>query len=362
MSNQNQPDELDLVVVGGGQAGLATSYWATRAGLRHQVLEASSRTGDNWRQRYDSLRLFTPRSHSQLPGLTLPGYPAGLPTKDEVADYLEAYVREHDLPVAHSTCVDAVRTVGERFVVEASGRELATRAVVVATGPFQTPQRPPWADQTDVSSQMHSSEYRNPTGLPGTRVLVVGGGNSGAQIAEELVEAGRDVTWSCSTPVRFVPQVALGKNLFWWLDRAGVLNAPRESRRGRLLRRRGDPIIGTSARRLIRRGELTVKPGSTEPAPGGVTFADGTTGAFDAIVWSTGFSSRYGFLRVPGALDEAGLPLHTEGVSTGHPGLLFVGLGWLTSRNSGLVGGVGADARRLVDHLSTAPTPGSSQN
>jgi putative flavoprotein involved in K+ transport len=347
------PDGLlhDLIVVGGGQAGLAASYWASRAGMRHQVLEASSRTGDTWRCRYDSLRLFTPRSHSQLPDLALPGAPAGLPTKDDLADYLERYVIEHRLPVQHDSWVHSVRRVGDRFEVETVDTTWTTNAVIIATGPFQLPRTPEWAAQVGVQTQLHSSEYRNPSNVPGNRVLVVGGGNSGAQIAEELALAGRAVTWSCSTPPRFVPQMVLGRNLFWWLDRLGMLEAAGESRRGQLLQRRGDPIIGTSVRALVQQDRMTVKPASVGPTPTGVTFADGTSGEFDGIVWSTGFEPSYEFLEVPGALDDAGRPRHRSGYSSVDRRLMFLGLSWLTSRGSGLVGGVGTDARRLVASL-----------
>lgn len=344
-------DDLDLVVVGGGQAGLAASYWATKAGLRHLVLDASPRTGDTWRNRYDSLRLFTPRSHSALPGLHLPGHPHGLPTKDELADYLERYAVEYRLPVERAR-VDSVRCDGGRFEIEAAGRTHGAGAVVVATGPFQEPRRPDWAAQVSVGTQRHSADYRNPSDVPGARVLVVGGGNSGAQITEELALAGRDVTWSFSTKVRFVPQVVLGRSLFWWLDRFGMLEAPAASLRGRLLKRRGDPVIGTCLRRLIDDSRITVKPASVGPAPRGVAFADGSAEMFDAIVWSTGFVSSYDFLDVEGALDRAGTPRHVSGHSAADQRLMFLGLGWLTSRASGLVGGVGRDAQRLVASLT----------
>ena len=345
-------DGTDLVIVGGGQAGLAASYWASRAGLRHLVLDAAPRTGDTWRKRYDSLRLFTPRSHSQLPGLALGGDPAGLPTKDEIAAYLEEYVRAHDLPVVHDARVLSLRQAAPGFEVLTEDQTLLAGAVIVATGPFQTPQRPGWADEVPVPDQLHSFEYRRPSDVPGSRVLVVGGGNSGAQIAEELVLAGRDVTWSQSTPPRFVPQAVLGRNVFWWLDRLGMLTAPATSRRGRLLLRRGDPVIGTALRGLLREERLRAKPAATAPTRDGVRFADGSRGSFDAIVWSTGFACDFSFLDIPDTLDAQGRPLHDEGVSRVDPRLMFLGLGWLTSRSSGLVGGVGADAARLVDSLA----------
>lgn len=352
-------DDSDLIVVGGGQAGLAASYWASKAGLRHVVLDASPRTGDTWRNRYDSLRLFTPRSHSQLPGLSLPGDPDGLPTKDEIADYLERYVVEHRLPVEHAR-VDSVRRLDGHFAVKTDGRTRRAGAVIVATGPFHEARRPGWAGQVSVPVQRHSADYRRPSDVPGARVLVVGGGNSGAQIAEELALAGRDVTWSLSTPARFVPQVIMGRNLFWWLDRLGMLEAPGSSVRGRLLRRRGDPVIGTGVGTLVEDGRIRVKPASVAAVPEGVVFADGSSAVVDAVVWSTGFAPSYDFIDVAGALDDDGIPRHRSGHSVVDPRLMFLGLGWLTSRGSGLVGGVGADARRLVASLRQSTELGKS--
>jgi putative flavoprotein involved in K+ transport len=352
LAEQIDDDGTDVLIVGGGQAGLAASYWASRAGLRHRVLDAAPRTGDSWRKRYDSLRLFTPRSHSQLPGLALPGAPDGLPSKDEIAAYLEEYVRAHDLPVEPNTRVLSVRRTGRELEVHTADRTLLAGAVIIATGPFHTPQRPGWADEVPVADQLHSFEYRRPRDVPGPRVLVVGGGNSGAQIAEELVLAGRDVTWSQSTAPRFVPQTVLGRNLFWWLDRLGMLTAPATSRRGRLLQRRGDPVIGTALRGLVREERLRLRPAATAPAADGVRFADGSRGSFDAIVWSTGFACDFSILDIPDALDAQGRPLHHGGVSQVDPRLMFLGLGWLTSRSSGLVGGVGADAERLITSLA----------
>jgi putative flavoprotein involved in K+ transport len=342
----------DLVIVGGGQAGLAASYWASQAGLKHVLLDEAPHTGSTWRLRYDSLRLFTPRSHSQLPGLTLPGDPDGLPTKDEMAAYLEEYVRVHGLPILHDARVESIRFSSDGFEVRTANQELWAGAVIVATGPFHTPRCPEWAPQVPVRHQLHSSAYRNPSDMPGPRVLVVGGGNSGAQIAEELVVAGREVTWSQSAPPRFVPQTIVGKNLFWWLDRLGMLSAPASSQRGRLLLRRGDPVIGTALPGLIRDGRVELKPAASAPAVDGVIFDDGSSARFDGIVWSTGFAPDFRLLDLPGVLDEQGRPLHESGVSLIDPRLMFLGLGWLTSRNSGLVGGVGADAQRLVAGLA----------
>lgn len=228
------------------------------------------------------------------------------------------------------------------------------RAVVVATGPFQLPRVPEWAGDLGTP-QLHSAHYRNPGDVPGARVLVVGGGNSGAQIAEELTRDGRAVTWAVSAASRYVPSLVLGRSVFWWLDVTGVLDAHRDSLRGRLLRRRGDPIFGGQLREMIAKGRVRRAPKAvgTGGSPGDrVVFTDGSTDTFEAVVWCTGFKNDYAWLDIASAVGPDGVPAHRNGISTADPRLGFVGLGWQSSRNSGLVGGVGADASRIVTRLS----------
>ena len=347
-----QEDPYNLVIIGGGQAGLAAAYAARRSGLRHVILDASARTGDTWRHRYDSLTLFTPRAYSQLPGLELDGDPTGYPTKDEVADYLETYAKTFDLPVRHC---QAVRRVSARphggLSVVTDGGVLDTRALIVATGPFQLPRTPEWAGDLAIP-HLHSADYRKPSDVPGVRVLVVGGGNSGAQIAEELTTEGRTVTWAVSAGPRYVPALVLGRSIFWWLDITGVLSAHRDSRRGRLLRRRGDPIFGGELGRMIKTAR--VRQTTTAVAAEGheVFFADGSNLDVDAVVWCTGFENDYSWLDIPGAIGPDGLPQHRDGISTADARVGFLGLGWQRSRNSALVGGAGPDASHIVERLA----------
>ena len=315
------------------------------------ILDAGSRTGETWRDRYDSLTLFTPRAYSQLPGLDLQGDPRGYPTKDEVAAYLETYQGAFGLPIQHSQTVRRLAPTPRGFVVETDRELLDARAVVVATGPFQIPKTPAWASDVAVP-QVHSARYRGPTIVAGARVLVVGGGNSGAQIAEELAADGRRVTWAVSGTPRFVPALVLHRSVFWWLDTLGILSAHRESLRGRLLRRRGDPVFGGGMREMIDDGRVQQAHAAIGADGGTVSFEDGLTIEVDAVVWCTGFASDYGWLDVAGVLGTDGLPVHRDGISTADRRIGFVGLGWQRSRNSGLLGGVGADAAFVVEHLA----------
>jgi putative flavoprotein involved in K+ transport len=344
----------DLIIIGGGQAGLAAAYYAQQHKLQYLVLEAHETIGQSWRDRYDSLTLFTPRAYSNLPGMPMTGNPEGYPTKDEVSDYFYQYVQQFGLAVSLGEKVISLVKEGAVFRAATDKGIYESAAVVVATGPFQTPRTPDWHTKLGVQ-HLHSADYRNPNQIAGNKVLVVGGGNSGAQIAEELT-AEHEVTMAVAGSMRFMPAKILGKSLFWWLDTMGLLNAPASSFGARLLRKRGDPVIGTALSSLIKQGRVTVKPSATDGKGNSIVFADGTTEAFDAVVWCTGYTLTYPWLQMPRVLDEKGQPLQAGGISSVVEGLYFLGLGWMRSRNSALVGGVGNDAKYLLGVIKYGST------
>ena len=219
-SQKGSPDRLlDVVVIGGGQAGLAIAWHLKRQGLRFVVLEAGSDLGHTWRDRWDSLKLFTPAQYDGLPGMPFPAPADTYPTKDPVANYLQTYVTAFDLPVRLNTQVSSLTYTDDGFEVRTAHDTFHARQVVVATGPFQVPFVPPAAQGLEPSvAQIHSASYRNPEGLPSGAVLVVGGGNSGFQIAEKLA-ATRQVDLSIGERVPMLPQRLAGRDLFWWLTR-----------------------------------------------------------------------------------------------------------------------------------------------
>lgn len=252
---------LDCIIVGGGQAGLAASYACKQRGLSHVVLEAHSAVGQSWRQRYDSLQIFTPRRLSALDGMAMSGDPDGYPTKDEVADYLAKYVARYDLPVRLDQLVrqiwyDAHASV--RFVVATKGgHEWQSPSLIMATGPFQVPFIPEIAKLLPNSiTQIHSAAYTNPSVIKGDRVLVVGGGNSGAQITQELTEADKQVTIAVARPLKFLSLTVFGKSIFWWAETFGFLYAPPQTMRGRLVQKNADPIIGLDLKQLLATGRV----------------------------------------------------------------------------------------------------------
>lgn len=339
---------LDVVVVGAGQAGLATGWHLRRMGARFAILERAPEVGHSWRTRWDSLRLFTPARYNGLPGLPFPGDPDHYPGKDEVADYLRGYASEFDLPVRTGMPASRLARAGDRFVVETPAETLEAAQVVVATGPFQVPSVPALsADLSGDVVQLHSSEYRNDSQLPDGPVLVVGGGNSGLQIALELA-ATRPVTLAMGEKVPMLPQTVLGKDVFWWLTRAGLITRSADSRLGRRMRAKGELVIGTRVADLAARG-VDLCGRVTSAAGRHVGTADGRELTPSSVVWATGFRSDWSWVDVPGAVVD-GQVSHARGV-TPVPGLCFLGLPWQHSRGSALLGFVGDDAEFVAEHL-----------
>jgi len=344
------PDtRLDTVVIGAGQAGLALAYYLRRDGRRFVVLEAADRVGDSWRRRWDSLTLFTPRRYDALPGMTFPGDPEGYPSKDEVADYLDSYASQFNLPLRLGRAVTSVRRDGAGgFVVDTTKETFQARQVVVATGGFTGPVIPGFAGRLGADVvQIHSSVYRNPGSVPEGEVVVVGAGNTGAQIAAELGAAGRSVSLSVSTLGKATPERFMGRSLFWWFERLGVMRAATDSRIGRRLKNQ-NTIVGTDLEALFRDVQRVGK--AVDADSDGLVLADGTHRRPDAVVWATGYRPSYPWLHVP-VLDQTGAPIHYNGI-TDVPGLAFLGLPWQRNRGSALVGWVGRDAALLATHLA----------
>ena len=343
-------DALDVVVIGAGQAGLALGYHLAQQGKRFALLEAAGEVGHSWRTRWDSLRLFSPAQYDSLPGMAFPAPHDSHPTKDDVADYLAAYATQFDLPVRLNSPVHGVERIADgTFEVLTATATLHARQVVVATGPFQTPRIPELAATVDSGVvQLHSAQYRNPAPLRGGRILVVGAANSGLQIAAELAPHCAVTVAVGSTPTQ-LPQRIAGRDLFFWLVKSGFFAVPADSRIARRLRERGDLVIGTRSRDLRARG-VSFRPRLTGFTGNSAHFADGTHSSVDAVVWATGFTCDYSWLKVPGVVEEAGAVVHEEGVSP-VPGLYFIGLPWQTSRGSALLGFVGADAARLSQRM-----------
>ena len=340
---------LEVAVVGGGQAGLAMGYYLREQGLRFAIFERGDSIAPAWRERWDSLTLFTPRRYSALPGLPFPGDPDGYPTRDEVIAYLERYAETFELPIKLNSEARGLSHEGGRFVLEVGGRTVTADQVVVATGPFQTPFVPKLAQDLDPGVwQVHSTGYRQPGDVPEGAVLVVGGGNTGFQIAKEL-SATHEVQLAVGSKQKPLPQRIAGRDLFWWLTKTRLLSKTVESRLGSKLRSR-DTLIGSSPRELKRRYGVELKPRALDAAGRTVRFEDESELEVDALIWATGYRPDLSWIDLP-ILDSNGRLRHRRGV-TDVPGLYFLGLTWQWTRGSALIGWVNDDAAFLTERLA----------
>ncbi len=350
MTAETGSASFDVVVIGASQSGLAIGYHLAQRGVRFVILDAGSDIGQVWRSRWDSLTLFTPAQYSGLPGMAFPSPKDTYPTKDDVVSYLESYAAALDLPVKLNAKVTSLTKRDAGYVVTTADEEITTGQVVVATGPFQVPFTPPIArDLDDTVLQIHSADYRNLAQLPDGHVLVVGGGNSGFQIAEELA-ASRKVSLAVGQRVPSLPQRLLGKDLFWWLSGIGFMKVSTDSRLGRTLSKR-DVLIGSSPRRLRRSG-VTLRKRLTKVAGRRAFFEDGSEHDVDAIVWATGYRSDFSWIELPAIKDADGGIVHRRGV-TNAPGVFFVGLPWQHTRGSALIGFVHDDAAFIARRLDS---------
>jgi putative flavoprotein involved in K+ transport len=296
--------------------------------------------------------LFTPRRYDALPGLAFPGDPDGYPGRDEVIGYLEAYALTFELPIRFRSRVRALRANDGGFVLELDDdTRVEADQVVVATGPFHEPVIPAVADGLAPEVfQAHSASYQTPAVVPAGTVLVVGGGNTGYQIAKELsaTHAVHLAVGSRQTPL---PQRLLGRDLFWWLTRLGLLDKTVDSRFGRRARNR-DTLIGSSPRELERRFGVGLRPRVAGASGRAVRFADDSELMVDAVIWATGYRPDHSWIDLD-LTDADGRLRHERGVSD-IPGLYFLGLSWQHTRGSALLGWVKDDAEFIAGRVEAA--------
>jgi putative flavoprotein involved in K+ transport len=341
--------EFSVVVIGAGQAGLAMGYFLARQGRRFVILDRADSIGAAWRERWESLTLFTPRRYNSLPGLPFLGDPDGYPSRDEVIAYLEQYAETFELPIELNSAVRRLTREEGRFLIELDVRVIIAEQVVVATGPFQTPYVPELSKQLAPEVfQVHSTGYRKPSDVREGRVLAVGGGNTGFQIAKELA-ATHKVFLSVGSRQTPLPQRFLGRDLFWWLTQSRLFNTTVESRLGQRLKTR-ETLIGSTPRELKRRYGVELKPRVVDASGRKVKFADGSELEVDAVIWATGYRPDYSWIDVP-IFAENGRLRHRRGV-TDVSGLYFLGLTWQHTRGSALIGWVKDDAQFIAEQIA----------
>jgi putative flavoprotein involved in K+ transport len=357
MNEMNGWERIETVIIGGGQAGLSVGYHLARRGRPSLILDANERIGDSWRKRWDSLRVFTQARYDGLPGWAFPAPPRSFPTKEEVADYLEAYAARFDLPVRTGSRVDRLSKDGDHFVVTAGGRRFEADNVVVATGAYQTPRIPSFASELDPSIvQMHSTEYRNPSQLREGGVLVIGAGNSGAEIA---VEASRDhPTWlsgrdTGQEPTRpgSRPDWLLMPLIWFMVTHVLTMKTPIGRKVEQKFRDRGIPLARVKRKDIAAAGIERVPrvAGAREGLP---VLEDARVLEVANVIWSTGYMLDFRWIDLP-VFDEDDRPEHDRGIVGSEPGLYFVGLAFLYSLSSALIGGVGRDAEYIAKHIAS---------
>ncbi|MBB1246101.1 NAD(P)/FAD-dependent oxidoreductase [Streptomyces durbertensis] len=342
-------ETADVVVVGGGQSGLATARELLRRGLRPVVLEASDRPVGSWPRYYDSLRLFSPARYAALPGLPFGGDPERHPGRDDVVDYLARYAARLDCGIHTGARVAEARRDGDGFrLLLADGTHLAARALVAATGGFGNPHRPA-ALEAFHGPRPHAAEYRTPEPFAGRRVVVVGTGNSAVQIAAELSGIAR-VTLTGRRPPRLLRQRTLGRDLHFWLGVSGLDAAPL----GRFVRRPPtQPVIDDGRyRAALAAAAPEYRPMFRAVRGDTVVWPDGEAERVDALLLATGYRPDVGWLAPLGALDDSGQPRQRAGLSTVHPRLAYVGLEWQRTPASAALRGVGRDAAHVARVLA----------
>ena len=353
MRSEHRIERINTVVIGGGQAGLSVGYHLRRLGIPFVILDASRRVGDVWRHRWDSLRLFTPARYAGLDGMRFPAPPHSFPTKDEMGDFLERYATRFALPIDLGVRVDRVSRQGTRLLVVAGGRRLEAENVVIAMASYQRPRMPAFAGDLDPALvQVHSCDYRNPGQFREGPVLVVGAGNSGAEIALEAARGHR--TWLAGRDTGHVPfhvdrrlaRYLLPVVLRGLFHRVLTVATPIGRRVRPKVLRVGGPLVRTKPRDLDAAG-IERQPRVVGTRDGRPLLADGRVLDVANVVWCTGFDPGFSWLDLP-VFDAHGNPQHEAGIVSSEPGLYFVGLHFLYAYSSTMIHGVGRDAARIA--------------
>jgi len=339
-----------VAVIGGGQSGLAAARALRELNVSAVVLEAGDRPAGSWPCYYDSLRAFSPAGFSSMLGMPFPGDPGRYPTRDEVADYLERYGAALDVEIQTNTRVVSVRREDREFVVvTADGQQLRAAGIVAATGSFSSPYRPTFPGEKSFTAELsHVADYRNPTAYAGKRVIVVGAGDSAAQVANELAPVA-NVTLAARHPVRFIPQRIGGEDVHYWLRETGFDSLPAEW----LSKITGGSVITDSVgfQQTLADGLLDVRAMFIALETDHVVWSNDERERVDAVILATGYRPSLDYLRELGALDPLGAPLHAGGISSTHLGLVYLGLEFQRSYASNTLRGVSADASAVIAPL-----------
>ncbi len=342
---------LKTVIIGGGQAGLATGYFLKKMNSQFIILDENNRTGDSWRKRWDSLQLFTPSQHDSLPGMQFPGPKGSFPGKDQVADYLEGYAMKFSLPVQTGMKVNHLYSRNNHFEIETSAEKLLADNVVIATGTNPFPKIP--AVSSEISPdifQIHSSDYINPGSVPEGDVLVVGAATSGIEIALELSKTHK--TYISGKPTFHIPDPVLkyAGGLYWWFaSNILTVRTPPGRKAKKSIIGGGAPLIRVSSTDLDIAG-IERLPRLTGTRNGLPTFQDNRVVKVSSIIWATGYKPDFSWIDI-NITDDTGWPKTNRGIVSAQKGLYFIGMPFLYGLTSGLIGGAGRDAAYISKHM-----------
>ena len=354
-----QSERFETVIVGGGQAGLVTGYHLARRGRPFVILDAGARIGDPWRERWDSLKLYSPAAYDGLPGMRFPARRTAYPTAREMADYLEAYARHFDLPVRSSTAVETLSKDGDRYLVTAGARTFEAQNVVVATGVMQKPFVPSFASELDPRiRQLHSSGYRNLSQLQEGGVLVVGASHSGSDIAYETAATHPTTLSGVDTGQLPVPiesrRGRLGfRALFFVGSHVLTADTPMGRKARSHIRHGGAPLLRYRRKDLLAAGVERTLARTAGVHDGRPVLDDGRVLDVQNVVWCTGFRPDYSWIDIPLDVGDDGYPMQYRGAVDSAPGLYFVGMLFLHSFASMLIAGSARDAERVATHIAT---------
>ncbi|WP_373058634.1 flavin-containing monooxygenase [Zunongwangia sp. H14] len=341
----------DFIIIGAAQAGLSMAYFLKKMGRDYLLVDKEERIGASWLNRWDSLTLFTPSEFNNLPGMNFPAPKGYYPSKEEVAEYFKAYAEEYNFPIQFNTLITEITGENNFFLLKSPQGNLRAKNVIIGTGPFHIPYTPPFAKKLDKGIfQAHSNYYKNPQQLKEGNTMVVGGGDSGFQILDEISKKStKKVYFSGATDVNTLPQEIFGKTLWWWFTKTGFLSFSRDSWLGKQIRKSRQPVIGTDVKAILKRKNV-FPVGKTKNAEGKIIITEKQKlYNIQNIIWATGYRPNFSWIEDL-ELNKDGYPKHHRGISN-IEGLYFIGLPWLHTRGSATLGGIKKDAAYLAEHF-----------
>jgi putative flavoprotein involved in K+ transport len=340
----------DYIIIGAGQSGLAIAYYLHKKKANYLIVDANSETGEPWLKRWDSLKLFTPSEFNNLPGMDFPHKKGHYADKYEVAKYLKTYVTKFNIPIEFNHKIKSLKKENDVFTLKSDNKTFEAKNVIIATGPFHKPFTPRFHSKISKDIiQIHSEYYKSPDQLQDGPTLVVGAGDSGVQILNEISKTKTSVYFSGNTNITSLPQEFLGKTLWWWFHKTGFLTAHKYSWVGKKLSKSGQPVIGTDVKTLFKKENVTCVGRTLDANDETIIFEKQKSNEIKNIIWATGFKPNFNWI-VGIELDKNLYPKNYRGVSD-IEGLYFLGLPWLYTRGSATLGGVKKDAKYLSKYF-----------